>query len=94
MIGITLYQGYRGLSKDFLDDSKTEQMPAGMRRFVERIGVIGHVARMVVFGLAGIFLIKAAADYNPQAAIGVDGALPKLPARRTATCCSGSWPPA
>ena len=53
-----------------------------MRRFVERIGVIGHVARMVVFGLTGIFLIKAAADYNPQAAIGVDGALAKL-ARQT-----------
>ena len=78
MIGIALYQGYRGLSRDFLDDSKTEQMSLAMRHFVERIGLIGHVARMVVFGLIGIFLIKAAVDYNPQAAIGVDGALAKL----------------
>ena len=26
MIGVALFQGYRGLSRDFLDDSKTEQM--------------------------------------------------------------------
>jgi hypothetical protein len=78
MIGVALFQGYRGLSKDFLDDSKTEQMSAAMRRLIERIGVIGHLARMVVFGLVGVFLIKAAVDYNPKAAVGVDGALAKL----------------
>ncbi len=42
------------------------------------LGTLGHLARMVVFGLVGIFLIKAAVDYNPQAAVGVDGALAKL----------------
>ena len=78
MIGVALYQGYRGLSKRFLDDSKTEQMSAAMRRWITRIGVVGHLARMVVFGLVGIFLIKAAVDYRPQAAVGIDGALAKL----------------
>jgi hypothetical protein len=33
---------------------------------------------MVVFGLVGIFLIKAAIDYDPNKAVGVDGALAKL----------------
>ena len=33
---------------------------------------------MVVFGLVGIFLIKAAVDYNPRAAVGLDGALAKI----------------
>ena len=78
MIGVALFQGYRGLSKDFLDDSKTEQMSMGMRRMIERLGVIGHLARMVVFGLIGVFLIKAAVDYSPKKAVGVDGALAKL----------------
>ena len=36
------------------------------------------VARAVVFGLIGIFLIKAAIDYNPNKAVGLDGALAKL----------------
>jgi hypothetical protein len=33
---------------------------------------------MIVFGLVGVFLIKAAIEYNPSAAVGLDGALQKL----------------
>jgi uncharacterized protein DUF1206 len=77
-IGVGLYQGYRGISKDFLDDSKTEEMSPRLRRWIERIGTFGHLARMVVFGLVGVFLISAAVDYNPQKAVGLDGALAKV----------------
>ncbi len=62
MIGVALYQGYRGITKKFLQDSKTEQMSPSMRRWITRVGTVGHLARMVVFGLVGIFLIKAATD--------------------------------
>ncbi|HET9115497.1 MAG TPA: DUF1206 domain-containing protein [Gaiellaceae bacterium] len=78
LIGIGLYQGYRGLSKDFLNDSKTEQMTPRVRNWIEWIGSFGHLARMVVFGLVGAFLIKAAIDYNPNNAVGLDGALAKI----------------
>jgi hypothetical protein len=78
LIGVGLYQGYRGLSKDFLEDSKTEQMSPRVRRSIEWIGTFGHLARMVVFGLVGVFLIKAAIDYNPSKAVGLDGALAKI----------------
>lgn len=78
LIGVGLYQGYRGLSKDFLKDSKTEQMSPRLREWIERIGSFGHLARMVVFGLVGVFLIKAAIDYNPNSAVGLDGALAKI----------------
>ena len=33
---------------------------------------------LVVFGLIGIFLVKAAVDYKPSAAVGLDGALAKI----------------
>jgi len=33
---------------------------------------------MVVFGLVGVFLIVAAVDYNPDKAVGPDGALAKV----------------
>jgi hypothetical protein len=33
---------------------------------------------MVVFGLVGVFLIKAAVDYSPNKAVGLDGALGKI----------------
>ena len=78
MIGVALYQGYRGITQSFLKDSKTEEMSARMRRWIARVGTVGYLARMVVFGLVGIFLVKAAIDYNPSAAVGLDGALAKL----------------
>ena len=78
LIGVGLYQGYRGISKDFLADSKTEQMSARTRRWIEWIGTFGHLARMVVFCLVGVFLIKAAIDFNPDKAVGLDGALAKV----------------
>jgi hypothetical protein len=45
------------------------------------LSVFGLLARMVVFGLVGIFLIKAAVDYSAKQAVGLDGALPKLAAQ-------------
>jgi hypothetical protein len=53
-------------------------MSAGVRTGYTALGVFGHVARAVVFALVGYGLIKAAIDYNPQEAIGLDGALRKL----------------
>jgi hypothetical protein len=78
LCGVALYQGYRGISKDFLKDSKTEEMSPAVREWVAWIGTFGHLARAVVFGLAGIFLVKAAVEYDPNKAVGVDGALAKL----------------
>jgi hypothetical protein len=78
MIGVALYQGYRGITQKFLDDSKTEEMSPSVRKWIGRVGTVGHLARMVVFGLIGFFLVKAAIDYNPKTAVGVDGALAKL----------------
>jgi hypothetical protein len=78
LIGVGLYQGYRGLSKAFLEDSKTEEMNPKVKSWIEWIGTFGHLARMIVFGLVGIFLIDAAVDYNPNKAVGLDGALAKI----------------
>jgi hypothetical protein len=78
MIGVALYQGYRGVTRDFLGDSKTEEMSSTIKAWIKWIGTVGHVARFVVFGLIGVFLVKAAIDYNPQKAVGLDGALGKL----------------
>jgi Domain of Unknown Function (DUF1206) len=78
LIGVGLFQGYRGASQDFLNDSKTEDMTPAIRTWVTWIGTVGHLARMIVFGLIGVFLITAAADYNPHKAIGLDGVLATL----------------
>ena len=75
LIGVAFYQAYKGLSWKFLDSSNTAGMSRVVRRGFTAIGVLGHLARTVVFGLVGYGLIKAAIDYNPHSAIGLDGAL-------------------
>ena len=77
-IGIALYQAYRGITADFLKDAKTEQMGETTRRWYKRTAMVGYLARAVVFSLIGVFLIKAAVDYDPTKAVGLDGALAKL----------------
>jgi hypothetical protein len=78
MLGVALYQGYKGVSRDFLEDSKTEQMSESVKRAFTALGVVGHLSRMVVFGLVGWFLLRAAIDFDPDKAVGLDGALAKL----------------
>jgi len=75
---VGLYQGYKGVSRKFLEDDKTDQMGPLVKRWITISGVIGHLARMVAFGLIGVFVIKAALDYAPKKAVGLDGALEKL----------------
>ena len=48
------------------------------QHWITDIGVVGHLARMVAFGLIGSFALKAAIDYNPTKAVGLDGALAPL----------------
>jgi Domain of Unknown Function (DUF1206) len=78
LIGVAAYQFVRGIGRKFLDDSKTEQMDRTVRSWFTALGVVGHLARAVVFGFIGVFLVKAARDYRANEAIGLDGALAKL----------------
>jgi uncharacterized membrane protein len=86
LIGVAGYQAYKGIKKKFLEDSKTEQMSHNVRHAFTALGVFGHVARAVVFTLIGYGLIRAAIDYDPDKAVGLDGALLKL-----ANASYGPW---
>ena len=77
-IGVALDQARKGVKKEFLEDSKTEQMSSEVRKAFTAVGVTGHVARAVVFALVGWFLIRAAVEYDPDKAVGLDGALAEL----------------
>jgi hypothetical protein len=78
MIGVGFEQARKGVKREFLEDSKTEQMGEGVEKGFTALGVFGHVARAVVFALIGYFLIRAALDYDPHKAVGLDGALAAL----------------
>jgi Domain of Unknown Function (DUF1206) len=78
MLGVGLYQLVRGVRRKFLDDSNTQKMSRPVKKWFTAVGTIGHLARAVVFGLVGIFLVKSSIDYKANEAIGLDGALAKL----------------
>ena len=78
VVGVGLQQIHHGLSAKFLEETKTEQMDDHAKRVLTALGTFGFTARGVVFALVGFFLIKAAVDFDPQAAVSVDGALSKL----------------
>lgn len=75
LIGVAFYQAYKGLAREFLEDAKTGEMSESVEKGYTALGVFGHVARAVVFALVGYGLLKAALDYNPKEAVGLDGAL-------------------
>ncbi len=78
LIVVGAVQAYRGLTRKFRDESSTDRMGPGMERTFTTLGVAGYLARAVVFALIGYGVIKAALDYSPRSAIGLDGALAKL----------------
>jgi len=77
-VGAGLYNLYLGVTTKFRDELKTGQMSRGVERSAVASGVVGYLARGVVFALVGVFLGKAAIEYDPNEAIGIDGALLKL----------------
>ena len=78
VIGVGLWNAYRGLKRKFEKKVRTGEMGAKARRWGSHIGLVGHLARGVVFTLIGVFVIRAALQYDPKEAIGLDGALQKL----------------
>ncbi|HEU5278315.1 MAG TPA: DUF1206 domain-containing protein [Gaiellaceae bacterium] len=78
IIGAGLWNLYRGVAKKFEDRWRIGRMSEAERKWGARAGVAGHIARAIVFSLIGIFVTKAAIDYDPKDAIGFDGALQKL----------------
>lgn len=70
----------------FREDNKTERMGSEQRRWFTVLGLVGLIARALVFAIVGWFLVRAAVDFDPQKAISIDGAL-----RRVAQQPYGSW---
>jgi hypothetical protein len=82
--GIAMAVG--GVRKKFLEHLQLAQMSVRTRKVVETLGIVGVGARGTVFGVVGVFLVLAAAAFDPKKAQGLDGAL-----RKFATTPLGPW---
>ncbi|CAB4906669.1 unannotated protein [freshwater metagenome] len=80
LVAVAADEAHKGLARRFLKKSWTGRMSQEARRVFTALGVFGHLARAVIFGLMGYGLIKAAVSYDADEAVGLDGALAQLAA--------------
>jgi hypothetical protein len=64
-----------GLTRRFEKKLELGRLSHGARKAAVAVGTFGVSARGAVFALAGLLLVRAAKDYNPQEAQGIDGTL-------------------
>jgi len=69
---------YTGIARTFADDLDFERLPRRLRRPVEALGVTGHLARGLAFGIVGVLFEIAAFRVDPARAGGLDQALTTL----------------
>jgi hypothetical protein len=69
------FNGWRAVTCRFNKKLKTGEMGDAEEAAATGVGVLGHLARGVVFGLVGVFLVRAAWNFNAKDARGLDGAL-------------------
>jgi hypothetical protein len=76
------WNGYRSFSGKFRKHMKKGKMDReDVTPLVNVVGFLGHLARMVLFGMVGLFLFRAAWQRDASEAIGFDEALAKLAQR-------------
>jgi Domain of Unknown Function (DUF1206) len=75
-----------GVRRKFVKQLRMVRMSPRTCKIVGTLGTVGTTARGVVFGIVGIFLVVAAATFDPKQAQGLDGAL-----RKIATTPLGPW---
>ncbi|MGW2822895.1 DUF1206 domain-containing protein [Streptomyces sp. NPDC001443] len=67
--------GARAVMRSYRDKLKLGEMSRGARRLVDVTGVAGGAARGLVFAAAGASAVRAAVDFDPDRAKGLDDSL-------------------
>ena len=78
VIGAGVAQFVQAYRASFVQKLREEEMSDKERQFVNLAGRLGYVARGVVFGLTGIFLLVAGVQARPDQARGLGGVLATL----------------
>lgn len=78
LVVVALGMIFEGVTVQFRRQLRTDRMSAIARRWVIQMGVIGTIARGVVFAVAGGLVVDAAVTFDPSKSTGLDGALRTL----------------
>jgi TRAP-type C4-dicarboxylate transport system permease small subunit len=75
LIGVGAWLAWRAFEKKFVEEIKTGEISPQTRKVVTFLGRFGGIARGIVFGAAGLFLLIAAVTANAHEAKGIDATL-------------------
>ncbi|MCL9794401.1 DUF1206 domain-containing protein [Frankia sp. AgKG'84/4] len=81
VVGIGIGMIVRGAKRKFEEKLKTGEMGAFARKIAKPAGMAGYIVRGVVFGLAGVFVTRAAIEFDAKEAKGLDGTLKTVAAQ-------------
>ena len=77
-IGAGINECYSGITGKYQKNFKLFALGNNQIIIISILGVLSFTARALIFCLVGYFFISAAVHYNPNEAIGIDGALAAL----------------
>jgi len=80
LIGIGAYFAHKGITASFRKELQGGGVGPLTTDQIARAGQVGWCARAGMMGLLGFFLIRAAVQFSPDEAEGLDGALRRLAA--------------
>jgi hypothetical protein len=75
LIGVGAWLAWRAFERKFLAELRTGEMSPQTRKVITFLGRFGGIARGIVFGAAGVFLLIAAFTANAHKAKGIDATL-------------------
>ncbi|MEU4688504.1 DUF1206 domain-containing protein [Actinoplanes sp. NPDC023714] len=77
VLGIGVGMAYYGLKRKFVKHLNTGQMGQS-RESIIKLGMAGYTSKGVAYGIAGLLVVIAAVNYDPEKARGLDAALKTL----------------
>lgn len=75
VIGAGVHECYSGITGKFKENFRIYEIEGISRRIITVLGALGFTARSIIYALMGYFFIRAAIQFNPNEAVGIDGAL-------------------
>lgn len=74
-IGAGVHECYSGISGKYQENFRLYEVGKNQKIIITVLGILSFTARALIFALIGYFFIWAAIDFNPNEAVGMDGAL-------------------
>ncbi len=81
LLGIGAFLVVNGLRRKHAECLEDYRVPRRLRRPAILVGAVGYVGRGATLGLLGAFLVKAAVQFEPKEAKGLDAALQSVAAQ-------------